>query len=116
MFWDEITPEKEDELINKTAEIILKYDMDVPAILFLGTFKPLVSLGGQLGRYFLGPLLPFITEREDAFIQTFEKRENIEKLIKILEESRKEEEARKKAEKASEEEVGKSGWRRFLPF
>lgn len=103
-------------MIEKTAEIILKYEMDVPAILFLGSFKPLVSLGGQLGRFFLGPLLPFMGEREDAFIQTFEKRENIEKLIDILEEAKKKEEERRKAEKEAKGKIRKSGWRRFLPF
>ena len=86
-------------------------------MLFLGTIKPLVSLGGQLGRYFLGPLLPFIGEREDAFIQTFEKRENVERLIKMLEESKKEEKAGKKVEgEASEEEARKSWWRRLFSF
>ena len=85
LFWDEVTPEEEDDLINRTAEAILKHEMDAAAILVLQSFKPLVSFGGQVGRFFLGPFLPFMGEREDALIQTFEKRENVEKLIRILE-------------------------------
>lgn len=116
MFWDEKTQEEQDDLIKTTVKFLEKYGMEVPAILFLESIKPLVSLGGQLGRYFLGPILPFIGEREDAFIQTFEKHENIEKLIKMLEESKKEEKAVTVEREASEEEGRKSLWRRLFPF
>lgn len=115
LFWDEITPEEEDDLIEKAAEMILKHEMDAAAILMLQSFKPLVSFGGQVGRFFLGPFLPFMGEREDALIQTFEKRENVEKLIRILEKTRREEDEKRKAERESEGNA-KSGWRRFLPF
>lgn len=115
MFWDEVTPEEEDDLIKKAAEAILKYEMDAAAILVLQSFKPLVSFGGQVGRFFLGPLLPFMGEREDALIQTFEKRENVEKLIRILEEARRQEDEKRRAEKKSGGD-DRSGWKRFLPF
>ncbi len=115
LFWDEVTPEEEDDLIKKAAEAILKYEMDAAAILVLQSFKPLVSFGGQVGRFFLGPLLPFMGEREDALIQTFEKRENVEKLIRILEEARRQEDEKRRAEKKSEGD-DRSGWKRFLPF
>lgn len=116
LFWDDVSPDEEDDLIKKTAEMILKYDMDTAAILMLQSFKPLVSFGGQVGRFFLGPLLPFMGEREDALIQTFEKRENVEKLIKILEDKRKQEDEERKAKKESEGDDQRSGWKRFLPF
>ncbi|MCW3991981.1 MAG: hypothetical protein NWE79_04685 [Candidatus Bathyarchaeota archaeon] len=115
LFWDEVTPEEEDALIKKAAEAILKYEMDAAAILVLQSFKPLVSFGGQVGRFFLGPLLPFMGEREDALIQTFEKRENVEKLIRILEEARRQEDEKRRAERKSEGN-DRSGWKRFLPF
>ena len=116
MFWDEVTPDEEDDLIRQMAEMILKYDMDTAAILMLQSFKPLASFGGQVGRFFLGPLLPFMGEREDALIQTFEKRENVEKLIKILEDKRKQEDEERRAKKALEGDTQRSGWKRFLPF
>lgn len=115
LFWDEVTPEEEDDLITRTAEAILKHEMDAAAILMLQSFKPLVSFGGQVGRFFLGPFLPFMGEREDALIQTFEKRENVEKLIRILEEARRQEDEKRRAEKKSGNDA-KSGWKRFLPF
>lgn len=118
MFWKDTTPEEQDDIVKKTVRILEKYGMEVPAILILGSVKPLVYLGGQLGRYFLGPLLPFVGEREDALIQTFEKRDNIEKIIKMLEESKKIEKERKKAEKEAsrKEESGESWWRRIFPI
>lgn len=116
LFWDEVTPDEEDDLIRQMAEMILKYDMDTAAILMLQSFKPLASFGGQVGRFFLGPLLPFMGEREDALIQTFEKRENVEKLIKILEDKRKQEDEERRAKKALEGDTQRSGWKRFLPF
>lgn len=116
LFWDEVTPDEEENLIRQTAEMILKYDIDTAAILMLQSFKPLASFGGQVGRFFLGPLLPFMGEREDALIQTFEKRENVEKLIKILEDKRKEEDEERRAKKALEGDAKRSGWKRFLPF
>lgn len=104
-------------MIKKAAKILKKYEMEVPAILILGSVKPLAYLGGQLGRFFLAPLLPFIGKREDSLIQTFEKSDNIEKLIKMLEEIKKEEKAGKKVdEDAPEEEARKSWWKRFFPF
>lgn len=117
LLWKDTTPEEQDDIIKKTVKILEKYGMEVPAILFLGTIKPLAYLGGQLGRYFLGPLLPFMGEREEAFIQTFEQHGNIEKLIKMLEEGKKEEKTRKdEKEKGSGEETHKSWWKRLFSF
>ncbi len=63
----------------------------------------------------------------EKFLQIFEKRENVEKLITAVEELTQEEEERKKAEKAKKLEEKKAkmteggeperkGWRRFFPF
>jgi len=111
MFWEEVTPEEEEEMIKKAAEWISKYDMELAVKLFLGGVKPFSYLGGALGRFFLGPFIPFIGHREDTFICTFEKKENIEKLLEILDAKKREEETKKEREEAS-----KKGWRRFLPF
>ena len=107
------------------------YGMDVPAILFLETVKPLTYIGSQMGRFFLSPFLPAFGENigvnGEKFLQIFEKHENVEKLIKAVEELTREEEERKRAEKAkkleekrSKTETGEApknkGWRRFIPF
>lgn len=134
MYWDlEVTPEDEEEYIRKIAEAIHKYGMEVPAILFLESTKPLAYIGGQMGRFFVSPFLPVISEevgiKGEKFFMIFEKRDNVEKLIQLVEEmSQKEkektpEEAKSAAEargpsdeQEAEEKPEKKGWRRFLPF
>ena len=132
MYWDiEVTPEDEAEMIRKIAEKMHSYGMDVPAILFLETVKPLTYIGSQMGRFFVSPFLPVFGEEiglsGEKLLRIFEKRENVEKLIKAVEELTREEEEQKKAEKAkklekksAETETGevpkKKGWWHFLPF
>jgi hypothetical protein len=126
----EITPEDEDEMIKNIANTIHKYGMDVAAILLIESIKPLSYIGAQMGRFFISPFLPAFSENlelgGEKFLQVFEKRENVEKLIVTIEELAKEEKAKKEAEKQrkleekSSRELGevteKKGWRRYLPF
>jgi hypothetical protein len=126
----EVTPEDEEEMIRKIANTIHQYGMEVPAILMVESIKPLTWIGSQMGRVFLSPFLPAFGEDigigGEKFLQIFEKRENVEKLLDALEELAQEEEGRPKeeggasSEEASAEEpeetTEKKGWRRFLPF
>jgi len=111
----DVTPEEEEELIKKAAELVHKYGMDVAAILFLETVKPVVYIGGQMGRFFLYPFIPFFGEKvtinSEKFFTVFEKRENVEKLLKLVEEKTKEKETQ-----VREETQPKKSWRRLLPF
>ena len=132
MYWDvEVTSEDEDKMIEKIAATIHKYGLDVAAILMIESFKPLSFIGAQMGRFFVSPFLPALGEdlgiSGEKFLQIFEKHENVEKLIKAVEDLTREEEEQKKAEKAKKleekramKEAGeapeKKGWRRFLPF
>jgi hypothetical protein len=67
--------------------------MEVPAILFLESSKPLAFIGGQMGRFFISPYLPAISEewgiKGEKLFQIFEKRKNLEILIQTLEEAAK---------------------------
>jgi len=124
LFWDQKpTPEEEERFIRKAAEIIHKYGMDTVAIMFLDMSKPLVYIGGQLGRFFISPFLLMFSEKMSSlgekFFTIFEKRENVEKLIKLLEDMTKEESEKAKKEKGSNVKEGcpkKRGWRRMLPL
>ena len=129
MFWDmEVTPEEEEEYINKVAEKIHQYGMDVAAILMLESVKPLTWVGSQMGRFFLSPFLPAfgdtISMGGEKLFQVFEKHDNVEKLITRLEQLAQEEKEKPKAEAVepegaeaeSEGAPQKKGWRRFLPF
>jgi len=113
LMWDEPTPEEKEDIIKRVADAIYKYDMDLVAILFLESIKPLASVGGQLARYMLAPFVPFVGERSMPYLATFQEKENLEKLIKVLEERGKKDEAegREQSSKAQ-----KKGWRRLLPF
>jgi hypothetical protein len=130
LFWDlEVSPEEEEEYINKVAEKIHQYGMDVAAILMLESVKPLTWIGSQMGRFFLSPFLPAfgdtISMGGEKLFQVFEKHDNVEKLITRLEQLAQEEKEKPKA-KAVEPEGAeeaepvetpqKKGWRRFLPF
>jgi hypothetical protein len=91
LYYDvEVKPEEEEKFIEETAQRIHKYGIETVAILFIESYKPLAYLGGQIGRFFLSPYLPIVSdkwgENSERFFLTFEKRENIDKLIKRLEE------------------------------
>ena len=131
MYWDiEVTPEDEEEMIEKIAHRIHKHGLDMAAIFMIESFKPLSFIGAQMGRFFVSPLLPALGKdigiSGEKLFQIFEKHENVEKLIKTVEELTQEEE-QKKAEKTKKlekksamietEEASKNkGWRRFFPF
>jgi ABC-type Zn2+ transport system substrate-binding protein/surface adhesin len=139
LYYDvEITPETEEEYIEKVAQKIHEYEMETAAILLLESSKPLVWVGGEMGRFFITPFVPIVSDKwgvtSEKFFLVFEKRENIEKLLKRLEElaqqdedaKRKEKEERKAAEKAKRDAEAaaageksteeKKGWRKRLPF
>lgn len=83
--FQEVTPEEEEEVIRKVYEVIRKKKLHVGALLFLRGFSPLAPLAGALGRFFLGPITPFMGHREEKYIWTLEKPENLKKLIEMLE-------------------------------
>lgn len=94
--YEEISDEEEEELIEKVAEKIHQYRMELPAILLLESSKPVSFIGAQLGRVYLGPFLPLLKEDlnlpVEKILRIFENRENLEKLIKLIEEKAKKEE------------------------
>lgn len=129
MFRDEkITHEDEEEMIRKAAEKIHERGLDLAAILFIQSYKPLAYVGGQMGRFMIFPFLYFlggdISRSGEKFFNIFEKRENLEKLIMLLEKKAEEKDKKKEkikkdniiVEKEVEEPRSKRGWRRFLPF
>lgn len=138
---DEPSAKEEEQLIEQVAQKIHQYGMETPAIFFLESSKPLVWVGGEMGRFFITPFMPILGDnmgvKSEKFLIVFEKRENIEKLIIRLEElvNNGDDKNRSKVEenKASEEtqvqptsetettipshdaKKEKRGWRRFLP-
>ena len=112
MYYDiELTPQEEDELIEMVAKKIHEYGMETAAILLLESSKPLVWIGGEMGRFFITPFVPIVSDewgvKSEKFFLTFEKRSNIEKLLTRLEQLTKEEEEKKKKLKEEEKKLKK---------
>jgi len=140
----EVTPTEEEEMIKSLADLIHKYGMETVAILTLESSKPLVWVGGELGRAFITPFVPIISQewgkKTEKFFLVFEKRGNIDKLLNLVEKLAQGEEddkkpadgkeegspaqAEKQAEEPTEEpkveppteDKEKKGWRRYFPF
>jgi len=136
---EDLSDEEVDEIIRKTAEKIHQYGMETVAILTLESVKPLVYIGGEMSRLMISPFLPALgpaaNELGENLINVFEERENVEKLIVILEEMArgeygKEEENQEAGAPEEEEEKTDSDqvpdersepekektWRDWLPF
>jgi len=135
----ELSAEEVDEIIRKTAEKIHQYGMETVAILTLESVKPLVYIGGEMSRLMISPFLPALgpsaNELGENLINVFEDRENVEKLITILEkmargeydneEEEQEPGAKEKGEEKTESDQvsddqskpeKKKTWRDWLPF
>lgn len=77
--------ERERELIEKVARKLVDLELEGVAIMLLQTIKPLTKIGGELAYFYLAPFLPLLEDKGYEFIDTFEKRENIELLIRRME-------------------------------
>jgi len=125
LYWNiEVTPEDEDEMIGKIAQKIHESGLDLAAIFMIESVKPLSYIGTQMGRFFISPFLPIFGKNiginGEKILQIFEKRDNVDKLVKAVEEmERKNKELKNKAKKSKMAEDGKperKGWKRFFPF
>lgn len=101
---EELTEEDIEEIILEAALRIRKYGMEMPAIMALESLKPLMFISGEMARLTLSPFFPIFGASADLWgqklIYVFENKDNVEKLITLLEKmSRGEYE-----EKGSEEE------------
>jgi len=98
---EELKPERRDELLLSICKKIEKYNLYTPAIFFLQMTKPLAFVGSQAVLFGAPIAGAFIDERliED-FGQLMSDRENVERLLTLLEER---EEARMQQEKAEKE-------------
>lgn len=102
MLWKVRTPEEIEGIIEKTAETVVQYELVEPAILFFESIKPVAYIGGRLGGAAFAWLIPFIGHKVDDYFVVFSEPANVEKLLRLIEEKRKEKEQAKKekAEKA----------------
>jgi hypothetical protein len=88
--WKEATPEETDKIIEKIAKKVVDRELDIPAIFFLGTFRPVSYFGGQMFRFFLAAFTPILGNLPYEYIYVFEQSENILRLIRRIDELREE--------------------------
>lgn len=81
----------EGELIEKMARWIVREGMEGPAVMLIQMIRPLANIGGDLALFFLAPFLPMLEEKGYEFIETFQDRQNLEKLLQRIEQLSKEE-------------------------
>ena len=79
--------DRQREVLQKVADKLLERRMEAPAIMLLESVKPLSFIASQ-GLVFLGPLLQVLLSVKDydTFAEALESRENVEWLIRRLEE------------------------------
>ena len=80
----------EKEMIDKIAGKIVSRRLSVPAVLFMEVLKPLNFLGAQTLNFF-GPIIESLMKpgnRYYDFTEFLEKRENIERILQRIEESK----------------------------
>jgi hypothetical protein len=93
--WDSILaqdsePVNVDELIEKIAKKVLEIGMEAPVILALESAKPLSFIGSQMGRAMIAPWFGIFgwdaMTKADIYMEVFEDRKNVEKLVRRIEE------------------------------
>jgi len=85
----ELSPEEEEELIEKIVNKVKQYGLKSAALLFLRSYKPVGPYGAQIAPTILGQFFFLFDLFEiDAFKYNalFMNRESIDKLIKRIEE------------------------------
>jgi len=86
MWSTELTDEETDALIDKAAGEVAKRNLQTPAILFLEMHKPLSYIGANASLVFAPFAVPFLGfDFINDYGRLFSKRENVEKLIRKLE-------------------------------
>ena len=94
-FWEnELTEEQTQALLDKCANEIRRRQLEAPCIMFLESHKPLSNVFAHAGLTmapFLVPLFGF--DFVNDYSNLLQKRDNVERLICMLEEPRKEPES-----------------------
>ena len=99
MLWKDRTPEEIDATIEKIADWVVENEMEVPALLFFESIKPLAPIGARMGGAMFSGLIPIIGYGVDDHFVAFRETKNIEKVVKLIEEKSEVRDQAKKTEK-----------------
>ena len=94
----ELSPERAGYLIDNLANWVISHKLETPAILFLESVKPLSFIGSQLWLMYGVPMLGIVMDEHETseYGLLFEDRENLEALIRKIEERAREADKTKK--------------------
>jgi hypothetical protein len=103
----------DEAIISAVAEKVVSRRLEVPAIFFLETMKPMNFIGAQFLNFF-GPFLEllFPGEKYYRFTEAMEKRENVEKLLIEIERLSGEKKTPREKPQAKESGKGFFQWRK----
>ena len=89
-FWKaDLTEEETERLVDRAAEELKKRRLEAPAILMLESHRPLANVGSQAAIVFGPFLIPFLGfDFVNDYARLFTKQENVERLLRKLEEER----------------------------
>jgi hypothetical protein len=88
-FYEDLTPEQTAHIIDRIAEEVTKRELETSAMTFLESVKPLSFVGSQMSMIFVGPFLEIFGGVGIDYIKFFEKRDNVERLVRRIEEQAK---------------------------
>jgi len=101
----EVSPEEVDKTVERIARKVVDSELELYARFLLAMSWPLVFVGGQLARVFIGPYLFIFGRRESTFydyISIFENKDNVFKLINKIDEFTEEKDKKGRGEKENE--------------
>ncbi len=107
-FARDLTQEEEERVMEKISEEVVKRRLETMAIMFLESVKPLSFIGSQLAITFVGPFLGLFNNLGVDYIMFFNKHENVEKLLKKIEEKVKVKDEEEKRAKDDSKTVSKT--------
>lgn len=84
VYWEDLPPEMEEEIIEKVARFVAKHRLGTLVSMVLETVMPISFIGSEITLMTLGPYLEFIGV--DPYIALFRKRKNVRRLIQRIEE------------------------------
>lgn len=82
---EELTEEETNRLLDKAADLIKKRKLELPALLFFESHKPLAFVGASTAVTMAPFMIPFLGfDGVNDYSRLFSKRENIDKLLDRL--------------------------------
>lgn len=90
----EISPERENEIIEKFAGFVSKIGMEWPVLLMGWGYVPVATIMAQTTLLPLAPLLEAVGIRGFEYTAFFEKKDNVKRLLERIEELRQQREGK----------------------